>query len=100
MKAVTHRTGACRIQHEVPAGLCRFEPQPPGCQHAHEMSARKNQDIPLNLAHTGHHPMSPCVDLVWRLSSRATVAKQLPIRPFLANLGPDAAFILTVVPFD
>src|SRR3974390_3462301 len=64
------------------------------------MPARKNQDIPLHRAHTAHHPMSPCVNLVRRFASWTAVAKQLPVRPFLADLGTGTALILTVVPFD
>src|SRR6516165_8848431 len=97
---VTHRTQACRIQHEVSAALRGLEPEPSRSQHAHEVSTRKNQHISLHRAHTAYHALRARVDLDRRFTSRTAVPKQLPVWPFLANLGSGATFILTVVPFD
>src|SRR6516164_2705053 len=64
------------------------------------MPARKNQYISLNAARPGHHPVSPSGNLLRRFTSRTAVAKQLPVRPLLADLGSGATLVLTVVPFD
>src|ERR1700741_5065165 len=84
---VTHRLQAYRIQHEGPAGLCRFEPNPAGSQHTDEMPARKNQHIPLHIAQAVDYSVSSCVNLAWRLTARTSIAKQLPVRPLPADLG-------------
>src|SRR3974377_1771435 len=64
------------------------------------MPTRKDQHISLNRVHTAQYLVGPRGDLVWRLSPWTAVAKQLPVRPLLADFATPATLILAVVPFD
>jgi hypothetical protein len=64
------------------------------------MPARKKQHIPLNRAHTVYYPVCPRGDLMWQLTSRTTITKQVPIRTLCTDLNTAATLILAVVPFN
>src|SRR5271169_1759879 len=63
------------------------------------MCARKQQDVALNAAHTVDDAIGPRAYLGWGFAVRAAVAKQLPIRALLQDLGGSAAFVFAIVPF-
>lgn len=64
------------------------------------MPAGKNQNIPGYCAHPAQYTISPSCDLLWRFAAGTAIAEQLPVRPFLQDVNRQAAFVLTVVPFD
>src|SRR6516162_9584841 len=96
---IAQRAQARGAQQEVPAAR-RVETEPAGGEHPQEMPARENQYLALDRAHPAHEAVGACADLIWRLSSRATVAEQLPVRALCVDLSRAAALILAVVPFD
>ncbi len=97
---IAERTQACRAQQEVPPSSPGFESKPAGSQHSNEMPARKNQYVSLDPADPVHHAVGPRDDLFGRLSPRATVTKQFPVRTLLHDFGGAAALVFSVVPFD
>src|SRR2546428_8070043 len=97
--SVPHRTEAGRAEREVPA-CPRFEPKPAGSEHPENVPARKEQDVPPDLAHPTYHPVSPRSDLFGRLATRTAVAEQLPARALGVDFGAGATLVRAVVPFE
>src|SRR5262245_24301581 len=89
----------CRgAQEEIPPGS-RIDPKPPGRQHAQDVPARKYQDIPTDRPQPAYHAIGTGTDLVRRFSAGTAVAEELPVRPFLVNVGRATSFVVAVVPF-
>ncbi len=64
------------------------------------MGAGENQDISRERPCLPDDPVGPLADLPAGFTSRATVAKELPARPFGLNLGEAAALVIAVIPLD
>src|SRR3974377_2281232 len=77
----------------------RFEAEPACSEHAHEMRARKQQDVPVDGGRAADDAVGSCAYLNGRLPAWAAIAKQLPIRALQEDLGSAAALILGVAPF-
>jgi hypothetical protein len=56
--------------------------------------------IPGDCAHAAHYTISSSCDPLWRFTARTAIAEQLPVGAFLQDVNRQAAFVLTVVPFD
>src|SRR2546425_6261126 len=56
--------------------------------------------VSFDVSHPAYDPVGARADLVWRLSSRAAVAKQPPVRALGVDVGAGATFIRAVVPLD
>src|SRR6266567_3146531 len=64
------------------------------------MSARENQNVPLDHADLAQHAIGPRTNPTRVFTVRATITKQLPVRSFRQNLSAATALIISVVPFD
>src|SRR5262245_15412437 len=64
------------------------------------MATRKQQHVAVNRPNLTNYMIRPAANLLWRLSPRTAVAKQVPVRPLLVNVHRAATFILAVVPFQ
>ena len=97
---VAQCTEAGRAQHEVSAIGCRFDPEPPGGQHASEVPTGKEQNVPGDFPHSAYDAVRARADLLGCLASRATVREQVPPRALRPNVDTTAAFILAIIPLD
>jgi hypothetical protein len=71
---VAERTKACCVQHQKLSGS-RLESEPASGEHSQEMSARKNQDIAFDRAHTTDNTVGPGANLFRRFSIGATITE-------------------------
>ena len=46
------------------------------------------------------HAVGPGGNMLRRFSSRATIAEELPVRTFCADLSPGSALLFPIVPLD
>src|SRR5439155_1372046 len=77
-----------------------LESEPTRGKHSQKVSARENQNLPLDHADLPQHTISPCTNLTGVFTVWATITKQLPVRAFGKNLSAATALIISVVPFD
>src|SRR5262249_41123655 len=63
------------------------------------MPARKQQDVPPDVANPVHDAIGAGTDLIRRFSSRTTVAKQLPARTLLLDVIGTTPLVLAIIPF-
>src|ERR1043166_2971861 len=96
---ITQGAQACCAEHQGD-GARYFDSNPARSQHTKEMAAGKKQDISRYRLYTLHDAISARGDLLWRFAARTTIAEQLPVRTFRADLGRASAFIFAVVPFN
>src|SRR5262245_49273898 len=94
---VTQGTHARRAQEEVATGS-GFESQPSSCKHAQEMTAGKEQRVPLDGPHSAYHAVGPNTDLFRGFPSRTPIAEQLPVMSLDVDFNGAATLISTVIP--
>ena len=95
---VAKRAQAGGAQQETFSRL-RFEPKPPSGKDPEKMTARKNQNIPLDGAHALNHAIGPCPNLDGGFPSGATIAKDLPAGAPGMDLRRPEALVFAIVPF-
>src|SRR5215831_10701906 len=95
---VTQCTKARCAEQEVSAG-CGRESEPPHRQYPQEMSAGKQQDIPLHRAHAAQHAIGALAHLFRRFSPWASVAENLPVRTLRVDFLAGQALVFAIVPF-
>ena len=88
---------ARRPQHQVPSAS-QWHPCPSPRENSQKMPAREHQYVPAHRPQFRRHPFRAHRDRIRTLSSRTTIAKQIPSRPFLQNLRGPPPFILSVIP--
>src|SRR6185503_5450100 len=88
-----------RAEHEVPA-RARRQVEPASGEHAQDMSAREEQRVALDRPHPADHTIRARAHLLRRLSARAAVAEELPVRALGPDLGAAPPLVRAVVPLD
>jgi hypothetical protein len=73
---------------------------PPGGEYTQNMSAGKNQDIPLERPKPRHDLIGPLGDLQDGLAAGAPVAEELPLRALSMDICKCPPFVMAVIPLD
>src|SRR5262245_10801269 len=94
---VPHHAQAGCSEHEEPAGS-RLEPEPARGKYSKKMTAREEQRVAGDFAYAAYHAVGSSPDLVRRLSSRAAITEEVPVRTLAMDLGTGTAFVCAVVP--
>ena len=85
MMFIRQHTQTPRAQQEVPS-CRRFEPEPAGGKHAHEMTARKKQNVTLDRSHAFHHAIGTRANLTGGFAPGTAVTEKLPAGAICKNL--------------
>src|SRR5262245_19575987 len=96
---VPHGAETGRAEDEEPARP-RLETEPARGEHSKKVPAGEQQRVSLDGPDPEHDSIGASADLVGRLSCRAAVAKQLPVRALGMNLGAGPPFVRAVVPLS
>src|SRR5580698_9474510 len=75
---VAQNADACRVENKEPAAG-RFQSQPPRGKYPQEMSARKNQDVVVQVPNPFHHTVGSRANCCRRFATGATVTKNVPV---------------------
>src|SRR5262245_25388374 len=78
----------------------RGQSDPTRYEHAQHMSMREQNDVAVDRARAGYHPVHPRPDLLWRLAARASIRENQPARGDLVDLLRRQSLVLAIVPFD
>jgi hypothetical protein len=95
---VAKRAQARSAQQEIFARP-GFQPKPTGGQDPEKVSARKNQNIPLDRAHALDHTIGSCTNLARRFPSWTAIAEDLPAGALAVDLRRPETLVLAIVPF-
>lgn len=68
-------------------------------EHASEMAMREQSDAAALRTKTLEQAIGATADVSGRLAMRAAVAKDVPARPLLLDLGRAQSFVIAIVPF-
>src|SRR5437762_4504554 len=64
------------------------------------MTAREEQNVTADRADAAHDGVGTRTRLLRCFTAGATIAEELPVRPFGKNFKSAAALVLAVIPFD
>src|SRR4051794_38368284 len=81
-----------RLQQKI-SSRGRRQSQPSRGQNSQEMSAGKEQHIPVNSPHALNDAIGPRADLLRRFAPRRTIAKQIPARILEMDVGAGSAVV-------
>src|SRR5271165_380622 len=78
----------------------RGQPDPPRRKDAQNVSVREQDNIAVDGARPGDHPVDPRSHLLRRLSRRASVPEDNPARRDLTDLLRRLSLVVAIVPLD
>ena len=76
------------------------QPDPSHTQDATELAVCEEGDVASQRPQTGNQPVSAFGYLRWRFAARASVPKNVPIRPLGPDLGRAPSLVVAIVPLD
>jgi hypothetical protein len=77
-----------------------WQSNPSRSEDASKLAVRKESDFSVQIPKTGYEPVGTVGYLSRHFTSRTTVAEDIPIRTFLANVRRAPSFIIPVIPFS